>query len=134
MLNLSITCHKSYYKLVAKLNFVNQDESQRLELKFNFARLPYAPTESVTPWNVPPYDNHFSHLIGSSYDNGLISQSRFQSDETEEVAQASETQKAKGKEKRLTRNGRARSRLSSLIYAWAEKHERLESKDAIYEC
>ena len=98
MLNLSITCHKSYYKLVAKLNFVNQDESQRLELKFNFARLPYAPTESVTPWNVPPYDNHFSHLIGSSYDNELISQSRFQSDETEEVAQASEMQsKGKGK-------------------------------------
>ena len=96
----------------------------------NFARLPHAPTESVTPWNVPPYDDHFSHLTGSSYDNGLISQSCFQSDETEEVAQASEMQsKGKGKGKAPYEKWMSEEQ-TFLIDLWAEKHERLESKDA----
>ena len=89
-----------------------------------FARLPYAPTESVTPWNVPPYDDHFSHC----YDNGLTSQSRFRSDETEEVAQASETQ-SKGKGKAPYEKWTSEEQ-TFLVDLWAEKHERLESKDA----
>ena len=58
---------------------------------------------------------------------GLISQSRFQSDETEEVAQASEMQrKGKGKvpyEKWMSEEQ------TFLVDLWAEKHERLESKE-----
>ena len=96
----------------------------------NFARLPYAPTESLTPWNIPPYDDHFSHLTDSSYENGLISQSRFQSDKTEEVAQASETQsKGKGKGKAPYKKWTSEEQ-TFLVDLWAEKHEQLESKDA----
>ena len=109
------------------------------------ASYPYEQPRSVRRWNVPSYDDQFSHrhVAGRFFENGTIFQTRqFPSDEVEVeevIAQESQTQpqaqttgsgtKEKGIRK-ASYDKWTNEEQSFLVDLWAEKHNRLESKDA----
>ena len=100
----------------------------------------YGQPNSARRWNVPPYDDQFGYPH-RSFQNGAIFQTRqFSSDEIKEVSaheaqvQAQEQMtgsgtKGKGKGK-ANYDKWTNKEQSFLVDLWAEKHNRLESKDA----
>ena len=101
----------------------------------------YGQPNSVMRWNVPPCDEQFGGYPHRSFENGAIFRTRqLPSEDIEEVTtQAAQVQaheqttgsgtKGKGKGK-ANYDKWTNEEQSFLVDLWAEKHDRLESKDA----
>ena len=99
----------------------------------------YGQLNSARRWNVPPYDDQFGYPH-RSFENGAIFQTRqFPSNEIEEViaheAQVQAQEQTTGSGTKGKGKGKANydkwtnDKQSFLVDLWAEKHDRLESKD-----